>query len=418
MKSPGGKLRFGLIGAGGIGGYHRKAIEGLQCAGSAELVAVADPADLPGLAERTIAQGARLYRCYEDMLETEKELDAVAIATPIPFHFEMTRACLERGLYVQLEKPPVPLLSQFEELLAMRGADKVQVGFQMIESDNIQKLKGLIVSGKLGKITSVRAGACWPRLEQYYSRAKWAGCMAMGDLAVFDGPATNALAHLVHHLMYLGAADADGFALPDTVQGELYRARPSASYDTACLRGHFPSGAEFSLAVTHATRKEMPFRVEVKGSQGWARISQNGARLETSGGAGTDREQDTQELVEKTYATFADVYFGRSKRFRTRLADARPYVATTNALLRSSGGVAGIAPVRIYGQSGNSGYEVPGLDNAVARSIQTGETFSEQGCAWATIRPTPVTLNGFAGIGLADLLACEPSPRLEAEAVA
>lgn len=418
MKPTGKQLRFGLIGAGGIGGYHCKAIEKLQAAGLAELVAVADPAEVPGLAERLRAHGRRHYRCYLDMLAGEPGLDAVAIATPIPFHFEMARDCLARNLYVQLEKPPVPLLSQLDELLALPRMEKVQVGFQMIESQNMQKLKQLIVQGHLGKISSVRAGACWPRLEQYYVRAKWAGCMAMEGRPVFDGPATNALAHLVHHLMYLGSPDPDGFALPAFVEGELYRARPSASYDTACLRGEFASGARFSMAVTHATRNETPFRIEVRGERGWARISRNGARLETSVGIADERAQDTQELVEATYSVFSDVLTGAKARFRTRLADCRPYVATTNALFRSSGGVREIAPVRVYGQSGNCGYEVPGLDQAVARSIDTGETFSEQGCSWATARPTPIALEGFAGISLPDLEAAEPSPRVEAEAVA
>src|ERR1043166_2723349 len=111
MKTP---VRFGLIGVGGIGAYHLASIEANERAGEAQLVAVADPTidRFPEVKAKLGERGVRRHANYADMLREEKELDAVTIATPIPFHLEMARASLECGLFVNLEKPPVPLIQQ------------------------------------------------------------------------------------------------------------------------------------------------------------------------------------------------------------------------------------------------------------------------------------------------------------------
>src|ERR1043166_356919 len=118
MKNP---VRFGLIGVGGIGAYHLSSIETYESEGAPRLVAVADPTidRFPEVKAKLDARGVRRHMNYADMLREEKELDAVTIATPIPFHLEMARASLERGLFVNLEKPPVPLIQQLDELIQL-----------------------------------------------------------------------------------------------------------------------------------------------------------------------------------------------------------------------------------------------------------------------------------------------------------
>jgi predicted dehydrogenase len=389
-------LRFGLIGCGGIGAYHRAAIEAHEVAGTAKLVAVADP-----WAERLATQkaelesrGVRWHLDYRDMLRDEPDLDAAVIATPIPFHRDMALACINRGLAVHLEKPPVPLMHQFEELLAADTKQLVSVGFQMIGSHCTQSLKQLITDGKLGEIKTIRAGGCWPRLDNYYSRASWAGRMALDGAPVFDGPATNAFAHLVHNIMYFAGSGRDEFAVPVEVEGELYRARPIESYDTACMRGRFASGAEFGLAVTHATEAPLLFRIEVRGTKGWARLSQDGAILDSSAGASCEHAQGTQELLDINYTNFIDVIQGRRDRFSTRLADTRGYVSATNAMLASSGGIHDIdaGSVLQYVEDGAGGYDVLNLWSAVEDSFASGRLFSEQNLPWAKAKPEVIRL--------------------------
>jgi hypothetical protein len=255
-------------------------------------------------------------------------------------------------------------------------------------------LKQAIADGKLGKVTAIRAAGCWPRQDSYYSRAAWAGKMLLDGAPVFDGPATNAFAHLIHNIMYLAAAERDGFAIPVEVAAELYRARPIESYDTACLRGRFHSGIEFNLAVTHATEVPLLYRIEVLGTQGWARLSDDGAKLESNVGVSCDCPQSTQELLDINYVNFIDVLNGRADRFSTRLADARGYVSATNAMLLSSGGIHTIDPasVRQYGRDGEAGFDVLNLREAVEETFAAGRLFNEQGLPWATAKPEPVRL--------------------------
>ena len=132
----------------------------------------------------------------------------------------------------------------------------------------MQRLKQLIIEGTIGEVRSIRAGGCWPRSDRYYQRTNWAGKLVLGGEPVFDGPATNGLAHLVHNIMFLAGSEAVGSAVPIEVEGELYRARPIESYDVACLRGKFACGIDFSLAVTHSTKEPLPFKIEVRGTRG------------------------------------------------------------------------------------------------------------------------------------------------------
>ena len=397
-------IRFGLIGCGGIGAYHRAAIEAHEAAGTARLVAVADP-----WAERLATQktelesrGVRWHLDYRDMLRTETDLDAAVIATPIPFHYDMALACIERGLTVHLEKPPVPAMPQFESLVAWDAKQSVSVGFQMIGAHSTQLLKQLIADGKLGQLKTIRAGGCWPRLDNYYSRAIWAGKMELDGAPVFDGPATNAFAHLIHNIMYFAGAGRDEFAAPVEVEGEVYRARPIESYDTACMRGRFASGIEFAVAVTHATETPLPFLIEARGTEGWARLSQDGAVLESSVGVSCEHPQGTQELLNINYDNFIGVaqarrdrvLTGGPDRFLTRLADTRGYVSATNAMLHSSGGIHDIdaSAVRQYVQDGSGGYDVLNLWSAVEETLASGRLFHEQDLPWAKAKPEAVPL--------------------------
>jgi hypothetical protein len=211
-----------------------------------------------------------------------------------------------------------------------------------------------------------------------------------------DGPATNAFAHLVHNIMFLAAPERHDFAVPIAVEGELYRARRIESYDVACLRGRFAAQIEFSVAVTHATLLPLPYRIEVRGTEGWARLSNDGTLLETSCGIALDEHETTQQLIDRDYDQLVDVIEGRQERFSTRLMDTRGYVGATNGMFISSGGIHDIDPLAIRrGQDGaKEGYDVLNLRDAVQESLHSGKLFSEQNCSWAVARPATISLEG------------------------
>lgn len=397
------KINLALVGVGGIGAFHLAAIENLERNGGLRLVAVVEPcADrFTELKQRLADRGVRWYLDFDEMLAQESALDAVSIAVPISLHYEMVLKAMKRGVYINLEKPPVPLIQQLEHLLEVEEKP-VSVGFQMITSQPVQKLKGLIVSGRLGTVKHISAAACWPRSDSYYARP-WAGHMTFNGEPVFDGPATNALAHLIHNIMFLASPQPDHFDVPTEVEGELYRARPTIeSYDVACLRGRFSSGTSFSGAFTHATEKLLPFRLEVQGSEGWARISEDNPGIESSFGAiDCGRKETMEDLLGNIYSQWVEFIAGKRPRPSSRLGDARGYVLATNGMFRSSRGIRAIDSqwFGTYEREGDRGLDVEGLYAAVERAFQEARLFSELGLPWASA-PERVALGDLKSIQL------------------
>ncbi|XHR27659.1 MAG: Gfo/Idh/MocA family protein [Chthoniobacteraceae bacterium] len=384
MKDP---IRFGLIGTGGVGAYHLSVIESLEKEGLVKLVAATNPVASEAQS-RLQARGVQWYTDYKEMLQ-QQNLDAVTIATPIPLHFEMTQACLDRDLFVYLEKPPVPLVRQLDQLIKADPDNHVNVGFQMIVSKPVQMLKSLIMEGRFGRIQEIRACGCWPRRDSYYNRASWVGKLTFNGEPVFDGPMTNAFAHVVHNIMYL-ATPEEGFDTPVSIAGELYRARPIESYDTACLRGELASGALFSVAVTHATQEMLPFKISVNATNGSALISDDGAVLESTHG-NLNCPESTMDLLKTSYDQFAEFIRGERSRAPTRLSDALGYVLATSGIKISSCGIKDIDStlIREYHHGEDRGINVKGLRNIIETSFSTGRLFSELGIPWSH-KPTPI----------------------------
>ena len=385
------QISIALIGVGGFGKIHLNSLKTLASENLVHLTAVADPTldSMPEVREQLKASRIHIYQDYREMLEKENGLQAVTIVTPIPYHYEMVRYAIQKGLYIYLEKPATPRIQDLRELIALDMNQKVHVGFQQITTPWMQQLKNWIISGKLGTIQSIRLAACWPRPDSYYARAGWAGKMTFRGLPVFDGPATNALAHLIHDLMYLQGNAPDTFGIPLEVRGELYRARAIESYDTVSLAGKFPSGTTFSAAFTHATEKLSAFQIKVQGTAGWAAVSDDGSLLESSLG-NADYRADMNKLQVTTYYDFLDLVRGKRKKAVTSLADTEGYTLTTNGLWLSAGTSHAIpsASVRKYAASADAGYDVTGLSDAVAASLSDGLLFSDRKIPWAVASKT------------------------------
>lgn len=377
-------VQLALIGVGGMGAYHLHFIRNLEALGRVRLAAVADPL----LASRNArgdfeARGVRCHSDYREMLGNNA-LDAVQIAAPIPFHFAMVKDCLARGVFVNLEKPPVPLIQQLDELIRADGKTRVSVGFQHICSPQIQALKHWILGGKLGVLREIRTAGSWPRMSSYYARP-WSGKMVFDGEPVYDGPATNAMAHLIHNVMFLAGDRPEGFAKPSRIQAELYRVRPIESYDLACLRGRFASGTNFTAALSHVTKEAVPFCIEARGSEDWARISNDGKTVESS--SGTHEFPDSPDLnaFSQYHHQFIEFATGACPRPPSTLRDCLGFVLATNGALISSGGIHDIPPkfTRTYGTDGGMGYDVPGLADLLEGTLREGLLFSELGAPWA-----------------------------------
>jgi hypothetical protein len=237
---------------------------------------------------------------------------------------------------------------------------------------------------------------------------------------VFDGPATNALSHLIHNIMFLAGREMADFGVPVWVQGEFHRARSIQGYDLVALRGEFGDQTGFHVSLTHATERERPYRIDVRGDRDWARLSEEGLRLETSTGIHQFSPEETDEDAHlRAQKSFLDFAAGRTQRPSTRLRDTRGFVLTINGGLLSSEGIHPIPAhlVRHYWREADGGVDVEGLCSLIERSHEEGILFCDLGVPWA--RPSrKVSLKGMRHLSFDDYLAngetviCSPERKI------
>jgi len=397
-------VRLGLVGIGGFGASHLRCLQRLRPERLFELVAVADPA-LHRHAETAAAlrqQGVACFSDYQDMLSIGPDLEAVILCTPIPLHKEMAAAALRQGLHVYLEKPPVILSSDLQELIQLDTHRRTSVGFIAVSNPSIRKAHSLIAHGEIGELRSIRIAASWPRPSWYYDRSSWAGKLVIGSEPVFDGPATNALSHYVHLASYLACGDADGHENLSWLEAELYRARPIEAYDTCSLQGEFANGMEFTIALTHACRHRTDVEVRFVGSKRTAGLSigKSSVRSDLFEDVG-----DSTGALDTNLRNFAEGIRG-SSRFYTTLEDCVPFLDVVAGMWISSGGIHSIDPAQIstWNEEPNTLFHVSDVETAIARSLE-GLKFSDQGYPWA-VKPARTFVGQLAALDLqAALLA-------------
>jgi predicted dehydrogenase len=383
-KASGRPLTVALVGAGGFGATHLRVIEKMEKEGLAALRGVVDPnlGPLSQSAARLAARGVPWFGSWEEMAQKIPPCDCVVLSVPIPLHFEYAAKAYETGAYVYLEKPPVPQLAQLEELIALEGTvRRIQVGFTFPYSSTMRTLEERLAEGSLGEILSYRLAACWPRNDAYYARTFWAGKLQVEHRAVYDGPATNALAHRLHDLFGIETLVTGTLAAPARLVAELYRARPLESYDVCCARGEFPSGASFSLCLSHAVARRTELVLKLVGTKGNATIQGSDLILEPDQGPAEFLSAKDEALVLAYRDFFQTAREGG--RPKVGLLETWPYVAATNAMFQSSGGIHSIAPEHYRRIPTDGGlYAVNGLEELSGASFREGKTFSELGAPW------------------------------------
>ncbi|WP_428389410.1 Gfo/Idh/MocA family protein [Mucisphaera sp.] len=147
------KLRFAIIGAGGIAVRHLDALKKME--DEVELVALAD------ISEKTMAQRAKDYDIpvtgcftdYEEML-AKVQPDAVSICTPNGLHAPNAIAASKAGAHVIVEKPMAMTAEQAQEMIDAANASgkKLVIGFQFRFDPRTQYLKRAVDDGVMGDL--------------------------------------------------------------------------------------------------------------------------------------------------------------------------------------------------------------------------------------------------------------------------
>lgn len=151
------KIRVGMIGTGGIAGWHARQL--LELA-EVEITAVTDTSaeNRESFVEKYGLAEAEQFTNYEDMLD-KADLDAVVICSPHTLHYQQASDVLNRGLHVLIEKPMTCSSAEAELLIqtAEKSGKIMQVSYQRHFQPEFLYIRDAIASGVIGKVTSVTA---------------------------------------------------------------------------------------------------------------------------------------------------------------------------------------------------------------------------------------------------------------------
>jgi predicted dehydrogenase len=207
-------LRFGVIGYGYWGPNivrNLRSLEGCQVAGICDLTPAARKriqAAHPGIPEHSDA----------NELIKSPGVDAIAVITPVWTHYDLTKAALENGKHVFVEKPFTSNTAQAEELINLAEQKNllIMVDHTFLFTGAVRKIQKLLKEGTLGRLyyydsTRVNLG-----LFQH-------DCNVIWDLAPHDLSIMN---HLLHK---------DAEAISATGQAHL-----NSHEDIAFITAYFP----------------------------------------------------------------------------------------------------------------------------------------------------------------------------------
>ncbi|MEX2605851.1 MAG: Gfo/Idh/MocA family oxidoreductase [Kiritimatiellia bacterium] len=250
-----------LVGVTGYGGLYLKYLTKLHIAQRLRLryAVVVNPEEATSALDTLAEHGTEVFSSLEELTASRSATDWVCLPVGIPHHLPLTEQSLNWGAQVLLEKPAAGDVRDWRALCAAEAATgkKVRIGFQHIHAPEIQEMKHALVRGEHGKVLSMSVEGYWPRGDAYYQRNSWAGKIRANHRAVNDSPIQNAFAHFLNLGLYLAGNEFDAWAIPDSVEGTLWRVRPDIETFDACrLRFTLPGEVPFDVTFSHACTKQ------------------------------------------------------------------------------------------------------------------------------------------------------------------
>jgi len=180
--APSDMVNIGIIGTGGQGTVNIKA---LFQESDARIIAIADPSETTDVRRfyygyvagrlptkklitdtyqkqnRTDYKGCADYVDFREMLEKEKDIDAVLVATPDHWHAAATIAAMKLGKHVYCEKPLCHSIEEVRKVTEVARESKVatQMGNHGHSSEGIRLTCEWIWDGAIGTVREVHSWA-------------------------------------------------------------------------------------------------------------------------------------------------------------------------------------------------------------------------------------------------------------------
>ena len=295
------KLKFALIGTGGIAQTYAQAFQQSDCC---DLVAVADVNENSA---KAFAEpfGAKSYADYKTLAENS-EFDAVIISTPPNTHPDIAMFFMRKGVHVLCEKPLCLSVSEAKEMSSC--AEESKVVFTMATKfrycEDVVKAKAILASGVLGEIVQFENAftAKVDMSKRWNSNKEISG----GGVLIDNGT------HSVDIIRYFLGAITDVLAL------ETSGTQGLSVDENVKLLAKTENGVAASVDLTWGINKELPNFISIYGTAG------------TVFGTGYDKVQAFKSKIENFRNAVTD-----GEELLTKPADALASVEVIEAAYRS-----------------------------------------------------------------------------------
>ncbi len=146
------------VGAVGCGYWGPNLIRNLQQLPDCQLKVICDASEQRLQHMRRLHPGLATADRFEEVLHNA-EIDAVVIATPVRFHYEMAKACLSAGKHVFIEKPMARTVAEAQALVALADQQGlvIMVGHTFLFSPAVRRMKQIVDAGDIGEVQYISA---------------------------------------------------------------------------------------------------------------------------------------------------------------------------------------------------------------------------------------------------------------------
>lgn len=163
QTAPSDKLNIAAVGVGGMGKNNIKAV-----AATENIVALCDVDQKYAAPVYELYPNAKRYVKFQEMLEKQKDIDAVIIATPDHSHAIVAMAAMQLGKHVYVQKPISHSVYEARKMTEAARQYNVQsqMGNQGHSGDGTRLICEWIWSGAIGQVREVHAWTnrpVWPQ---------------------------------------------------------------------------------------------------------------------------------------------------------------------------------------------------------------------------------------------------------------
>lgn len=282
------KLKFALVGTGGIAQTYAQAFQRSDCC---QIVAVADVREE---AAKAFAEsfGAKSFSDYKTLAKAS-EVDAVIISTPPDSHLEIAEFFMNRKVNVLCEKPLCLSVAEAKQMIGT--AEQTGIIFTMATKfrycEDVVKAKAILASGVLGEVVQFENAftAKVDMSKRWNSNKEISG----GGVLIDNGT------HSVDIIRYFLGAITDVLALETSGTQNL------SVDENVKILAKTADGVAASVDLTWGINKELPNFISIYGTNGTLHIGWRESRYKLNSspdwtvfGKGYDKVQAFKSKIE------------------------------------------------------------------------------------------------------------------------